>query len=353
MDLTTVNKNLQKAIAKIQQQSQPCLKTLSITNQNGMSADFCNLGARLISLKVPDQKGALVNVVQGFKSAEEYAADRQSYNGAVIGRYANRIANGRFALGSEHFQLSQNDGRHHLNGGKTGFHQRLWHMEKLNAQTIMCSLVSPHLDEGFPGELSVTVTYTLNAVGHLIISYQSISDRDTVLNLTNHTLFNLNGSGSILNHHLQINAHYYTPINVERIPIGEIVRVDDTPFDFRYGKKVGRHISEIDRQLTYNNGYDHNFVLEQCKNTPAAKVRGDMSGIVMRIYTTEPGMQFYSGNYYNGKHNQNGGPDYCRSAFCLQPQKYPNSPNEENFPSTILSAGKIYQSRTVYAFIRE
>ncbi|WEK20419.1 MAG: galactose mutarotase [Candidatus Pedobacter colombiensis] len=322
---------------------------VSIQNKEGMIAQFCANGARLMSLKVPDKSGKLTDVVVGFENPVDYDKSTEPYFGATIGRYGNRIAGGRFSLdGDEPYQLSINNGINALHGGKTGFQYQNWALEKLNDSTLVCRLESLDGDNGFPGKLAVEVTYMLLSSNALHISYEARTDRPTIVNLTNHAFFNLNGSGSILDHQLMINANRYTPVDRTLIPTGELALVKGTPFDFRSSETIGKRINEANEQLRFGKGYDHNYVLN--KSMPAAVVCGEKSGIVMAVYTDQPGLQFYSGNFMQGKNELRNGPDLFRTAFCLETQHFPDSPNHPDFPSTVLRPGEVYQTQTVYAF---
>jgi aldose 1-epimerase len=323
---------------------------IEIKNGGGSTAVFCSNGARLVSLKVPDKNGNLVDVVIGFENQADYDKATEPYFGATIGRYGNRIAKGKFFLEGKPYQLTINNGENTLHGGKTGFQYKVWSMEQANDSTLICRLVSPDGDNGFPGNLNAKVIYTLTSQNALIMEYEATTDRPTIVNLTNHAFFNLNGSGSILDHSLMINANRYTPVDSTLIPTGELALVKETPFDFRISKGIGERIDSDNDQLRHGKGYDHNYILNQSEIMPAAVVCGDRSGIVMSVYTTEPGLQFYSGNFMQGKNQLRNGPDNFRTAFCLETQHFPDSPNHPNFPSTVLRPGETYTSKSVYAF---
>jgi aldose 1-epimerase len=325
-------------------------QTYTLNNKHGIKAKFCNNGARLMSLLVPDKNGKLTDVVIGFNNPADYDNATEPYFGATIGRYGNRIAKGKFMLERTAYQLTINNGINTLHGGKTGFQYQQWGLEQVNDTTLVCSLVSPDGDNGFPGKLNVKVTYTLTSANELLMDYEATSDKSTIVNLTNHAFFNLNGGGTILNHMLMINANYYTPVDSTLIPNGKLEEVKGTPFDFRISKKIGERIDEANEQLKFGKGYDHNYVLNKSKMMPAATVYGDQSGIVLTIYTQEPGLQFYSGNFMQGKNKLRSGPDTFRTAFALETQHFPDSPNEPGFPSTVLKPGEIYHTRSVYAF---
>jgi len=318
-----------------------------------MTAKFCENGARLMELKVPDKDGKLVDVVAGFDDPEDYDTSTEPYYGATIGRYGNRIAKGKFSLDGKAYQLSVNNGENMLHGGKDGFQYQKWAMEKQGDSVLVCELIAPDGENGFPGKLSVKVRYTVTKDNSLLIEYQAQTDKPTVINLTNHAFFNLNGSGSILKHVLMVNANAYLPVDSMLIPTGEIRDVEETPFDFRGATAIGSRIAEDNEQLKFGKGYDHNFVLNKSRIIPSARVRGDMSGIVMQVFTDQPGLQFYSGNFMKGENRLRTGSDELRTAFCLETQHFPDSPNQTDFPSTVLRPGEVYRSKSRYAFSTE
>ncbi|WP_083252154.1 aldose epimerase family protein [Pedobacter steynii] len=323
-------------------------KTYTIRN-NGMEARFSDCGARLMSLLVPGKNGKQVDVVMGFDDPAAYNSSTEPYFGATIGRYGNRIARGKFSLEGKQYQLTINNGLNTLHGGITGFQYKDWTLVKPADSVLICTLLSPDGDNGFPGNLSVTVVYTLTHKHELQIQYTAVCDQPTVVNLTNHAFFNLNGKGSILNHWMTINADKYTPVDSGLIPTGKLVDVRGTPFDFRSMKTIGSRIDMQDEQLRFGKGYDHNFVLNKNKGA-VAEVYGDLSHIVMKIYTSEPGLQFYSGNFMEGKNKLRTGPDHFRTAFALETQHFPDSPNQPSFPSTLLRPSETYKSSTTYSF---
>lgn len=323
-----------------------------LKNGDGMQAAITNYGGRLVSLLVPDSIGNPVDVVAGFDGLDGYINSTEPYFGATIGRYGNRIANGNFSIDGKDYHIIPNSGINALHGGKQGFQYKVWNAAKLNDSVLVLSYKSKDAEEGFPGNLTVKVTYELRG-NQLELSYYASTDKPTVINLTNHTFFNLNGSGSILGHTLMINANKYTPVNETLTPTGEITEVKGTPFDFRISKPIGETIDLKNEQLKFGKGYDHNYVLNQSKMMPAASVRGDKSGILMEVYTQEPGLQFYSGNFMQGKNKLRTGLDNFRTAFCLEAQHFPDSPNHPNFPSTLLRPGEVYKSTTIYAFSAE
>jgi aldose 1-epimerase len=327
-----------------------------LKNHNRMQAAFTNYGGRLVSLVVPDKNGKMTNVVVGFKSVQDYEKSMEPYFGATIGRYGNRIGKGKFSLDGKQYNLSINNGANTLHGGKKGFQSVVWDANQLNDSTIQFSYLSKDAEEGFPGNLNVKVTYSLTANNGLKCEYEATTDKKTVVNLTNHAFFNLNGegSGTILNHTLEIYADKYTPIDTGFIPLGPIATVKGTPFDFTTPTTIGARINDNNQQLKNGKGYDHNFVLNGRKVNGlnhAATVTGDKSGIVMNVYTEEPGLQFYSGNFMKGKNTfSDGSKDDFRTAFAMETQHYPDSPNEPSYPSTVLKPGDVYKTYSVYDF---
>ncbi len=327
-----------------------------IRNGKGMEATFCADGARIMRLVVPDKNGKPTDVVVGFDSVAQYRSSTEPYFGATIGRYGNRIAKGAFKLDSVAYQLSVNNGPNSLHGGKNGFQYQIWDAKLIGDSAIVFTRTSKDGEEGFPGNLQVEVVYTLTSNGELKIEYNATTDKPTIVNLTNHAFFNLNGegSGSIENHILQINADQYTPVDSTLIPTGELAAVAGTPFDFVKPTAIGQRISDNTEQLKYGRGYDHNLSLNPSPEgeglKKAAWVKGDKSGIVMEIFTVEPGLQFYSGNFMQSKNKLRKGMDDFRTAFCLETQHYPDSPNQQAFPSTILRPGQVYHTVSLYKF---
>ncbi len=328
-----------------------------LKNKNNLQAAVTNYGARVVSLLVPDKNGKPTDVVVGYDNVRAYAEGGDTYFGAIVGRYGNRIAKGKFKLDGKEYALVTNNAPNHLHGGNKGFSRVVWGAQQPNDSTLMLTYVSKDGEEGYPGNLTAKVTYTVTNNNELKIDYEATTDKKTVVNLTNHSYFNLNGqgSGTINNHLMMINAYRYTPVDSTLIPLGKIESVVGTPFDFRSFTKIGARINDTGNiQLKYGKGYDHNFVLNKNKRTgltKAAEVIGDQSGIVMDVYTKEPGIQFYGGNFMNGTHTIKGGKkDDYRTAFCLETQHYPDSPNHPAFPSTTLEPGKVYKTSTVYAF---
>lgn len=351
--------------AKVQMKKQPFGKTAdgqavdlyTLTNPNGLEAAITNYGGIVVRLKTPDRNGQLADVVLGFDTLDDYLKGHP-YFGAIIGRYGNRIAKGRFQLNGVEYKLAVNNGENHLHGGLKGFDKVVWNARDVStaeAPALELTYTSKDGEEGYPGTLHVTVVYTLTPANELKIDYAATTDKDTIVNLTNHSYFNLagQGEGDILGHELMINASRFTPVDAGLIPTGELRSVEGTPFDFRKPVAIGARINQDDQQLKYGNGYDHNFVLDRTGDglVLAARVTEPKSGRVMEVYTTEPGIQFYSGNFLDGSNKGKGGKIYQRRyGFCLETQHFPDSPNKPNFPSTVLRPGAKYQSTTVYRF---
>lgn len=327
-----------------------------LKNQNGVAVTLANFGARIVSVLVPDKNGNPIDVVLGFKSPEEYVQTPDPYYGAIIGRYANRIASGSFSLEGRKYNLPVNNGENHLHGGPNGFHTRYWSVDVVTATTVTFSMVSQHDDEGYPGKLIVSVTYSLTEYNEIAIKFKATTDATTIVNLTNHAFFNLNGEGTglIERHTISIDADYFTPVNDSLIPTGEIRSVLNTPFDFTTSQTIGLRINSNDEQLKIGNGYDHNFILrnqDTAKLALAASAVGDQTGIKLEVFTTEPGLQFYTGNFMLGRNQlRSGAMDDFRTAFCFETQHYPDSPNQPAFPSTILRVGEEFNSETIFKF---
>jgi len=327
-----------------------------LKNRNGMTAAITNYGGRLVSLLVPDKNGKMTDVVVGFGSVQDYQNSTEPYFGATIGRVGNRIAKGKFTLDGKEYSLATNNAPNTLHGGKKGYQAVMWDASQPNDSTLVLHYFSKDGDENFPGNLDVTTTYSLTANNGFKCDYVAKTDKKTVVNLTNHAFFNLNGegSGTVNNHLLQIYADKYTPVDSTLIPTGKIDSVAGTPFDFTKPTTIGARLNENNSQLQYGKGYDHNFVLRPAKaGAPihAATVIGDKSGIVMDVYTTEPGLQFYGGNFMQSKNTfKTGVKDDFRTAFCLETQHFPDAPNHPNFPSIVLTPGKTYHTTSVYQF---
>ncbi|OKS84959.1 Aldose 1-epimerase [Mucilaginibacter polytrichastri] len=326
-----------------------------LKNKNNVTAAITNYGGRLVSLLVPDNKGKLTDVILGYDSLKSYQKPREPYFGAIIGRYGNRIAKGKFSIDGKAYQLDINDGVNTLHGGFKGFYAQVFDAKQLSTNELELTYVSKDGEGGYPGNLSVKVHYILTDDNALKITYEATTDKPTVLNLTNHAYFNLNGAGSktITDNQLQINADRFTPVDNTLIPTGKLQPVKGTPFDFTAFKTIGTDIGQTDDQLKNGKGYDHNFVLNKPSLTAAvATVKSPVTGIVMDVYTDEPGLQFYSGNFLTGdKHDGKHGAAYgYRSALCLETQHFPDAPNQPSFASTLLKPGQIYKTTTIYKF---
>jgi len=325
-----------------------------LKNKNGMEAAITNFGGRLVALLVPDSAGKMIDVSVGMGSVDDYIKSTERYYGATIGRYGNRIAKGHFTLEGKQYTLATNNAPNTLHGGKKGYQDVVWDAKKINDQTLELTYLSKDMEEGFPGNLKVKVTYSLTDDNGFKCEYEATTDKTTVVNLTNHAYFNLNGegSGTILNHLVQFKADTYTPVDSTLIPTGKIEPVKGTPFDFTTATTIGARINDANEQLKNGKGYDHNFVLN--KHTmadPIAIVKGDKTGIVMEIYTEEPAMQFYSGNFMQAKNIMKyGEKDDYRTAFAMETQHYPDSPNQPQFPSTVLKPGQTYKTESLYKF---
>jgi len=330
------------------------VRLFTLTNKNGMEARIMNYGGAIVSLKTPDRNGQLADVVLGFDSLDGYLKG-SPYFGALVGRYGNRIAGGKFVLNGETYTLPVNNGPNSLHGGLKGFDKVLWSAEQGEGQSLVLKYVSADGEEGYPGELSATVTYTLTDDNELKIDYEAATTKPTVVNLTNHSYFNLKdgGASTILDHELTLMADRTTPVDEGLIPTGELRPVEGTPFDFRTSTPIGARIDAGDEQIKFGGGYDHNFVLNRSGEglAPAARVYEPTTGRVMEVSTTEPAVQFYTGNFLDGTLTGKGGVTYARrSALCLETQHYPDSPNKPDFPSTTLNPGETYRSTTVYKF---
>ncbi len=331
----------------------------TIKNNNGIVMQATNYGAKIVTLFVPDKDGNFKDIVFGYENINGYL-DGDKYFGAIVGRYANRIAGGKFVLDGTEYQIPTNDGgKNALHGGDSGFDDAVWTGEVLqttNGETVKLALDSPDGDQGFPGNLHVEVVYTLTDNNELIVDYSAVTDKSTVVNLSQHSYFNLLGqdSGPILNHELVINADNYTPVDQALIPTGEIRPVAGTAFDFRTPRLIGERIANGEEQVVLGGGYDHNFILNKERAgelTFAASAYDILSGRFLEVYTTEPAIQFYTGNFLNGSETGKGGILYnYRSGFCLETQHYPDSPNHPDFPSTVLRPGEEYKQQTVFRF---
>ena len=330
-----------------------------LKNAHGLQAAITNYGGKVVSLLVPDRTGKAADVVLGFSNIDSYLHATEPYYGALIGRYGNRIANGTCMLNGEQLHLTINNGPNHLHGGAKGFNAVVWTANQVDDHTLELKYLSKDGEQGYPGNLDVKVTYSLTDNNELKITYEATTDKPTYVNLTHHSFFNLQGeaNGNIGNHQLTINAAHYTPVGAGLIPTGEIATVENTPFDFRVSKPIDQDLHGTNEQLGYGKGYDHNFVLNKPANPNphglnfAARVEEPLFGRVMEVWTDEPGLQFYGGNFLAGKSTGKSGKPYLfRSAFCLETQHFPDSPNHASFPGTVLNPGEVYHSTCVYRF---
>jgi aldose 1-epimerase len=332
------------------------VEQLTLTNKNGVEVRAITYGGIITSIKTPDRAGTTGDIVLGFDSIDGYLAGHP-YFGAIIGRYGNRIAKGRFTIDGQEYTLATNNGPNHLHGGIKGFDKQIWNAKILppmaGQSSVAFTYTSADGEEGYPGALIVEVTYTLNDENELIVDYLARTDKATHVNLTQHSYFNLAGGGDILGHELTIDADRFTPVDATLIPTGEIASVEGTPFDFRQSTAIGARIDAPHPQIKVGPGYDHNWVLTRSGEglQHAARVVEPKSGRTLDVSTTEPGMQFYAGNFLDGKLIGKGGQSYGRrSGFCLETQHFPDTPNHANFPTTLVKPGQEYKSRTVFAF---
>jgi aldose 1-epimerase len=333
------------------------LNLVTLRNQSGIEIRISTYGGIILSLSTPDRTGTADDIVLGFDTITPYF-DKSPYFGCLIGRYCNRIAKGKFTLDGKTYTLATNNAPNHLHGGKKGWDKVVWTSEPFqNAEGVgtKLSYTSQDGEEGYPGTVKADVTYTLNEKNELTVDYHATTDKPTIINLTQHSYFNLAGAkaADILGHELMLNADQYTPVDATLIPTGELAKVDGTPFDFRTSTKIGARINDANEQLKRGLGYDHNWVVKRQGTALAlaARVVEPVTGRTMEITTTEPGIQFYSGNFLDGTITGKGGRVYAhRSGFCLETQHYPDSPNHPTFPSTTLRPGEEYRSRTVFTF---
>ncbi len=327
----------------------------TLRNSQGSEARICTYGGIVVSLKVPDRKGQMGDVVLGYDTLAEYIKENP-YFGSLIGRYGNRIAKGRFTLDGREYTLAVNNPPNHLHGGLKGFDKVVWQARAFEGEqgpVLELTYFSPDGEEGYPGNLNVKAVYTWRDDNTLRLDYTATTDAATVVNLTHHSYFNLAGAGDVLSHEVMINANRFTPVDETLIPTGELRPVDGTPFDFRQPTAIGARIQRADPQLKYGNGYDHNWVI----NNPTgqlelqARVYEPTSGRVLEVLSTEPGLQFYSGNFLDGKITGKGGWKYqFRHGFCMEPQHFPDSPNQPEFPSVVLRPGQTYRNTILYRF---
>ncbi|WP_316800607.1 aldose epimerase family protein [Pedobacter frigidisoli] len=331
------------------------VKLYTLKNKDGASVSITNYGGRIVSLIVPDKDNKLTDVVLGYDSIGAYRKKGEPFFGALIGRYGNRIGKGKFTLNGEQYQLQLNDGPNTLHGGTDGFYSKVWDAKQLDGQKLELTYIAKDGEAGYPGTLNVKVIYTLTDDNAVQIDYEATTDKATVVNLTNHAYFNLNGEGNntILDHELTVAADSITPVDSTLIPTGKLTAVAGTAFDFNKAKTIGKSIEDKDEQLKYGKGYDHNFALKaHDAKTSIATVKSTVTGIKMDIYTSEPGLQFYSGNFLTGADKDGkGGKSYPhRSAICLETQHFPDAPNHPNFASTELKPGQTYKTSTTYKF---
>ncbi|MBN1377814.1 MAG: galactose mutarotase [Gammaproteobacteria bacterium] len=328
----------------------------TVTNSNGIVVKIINYGGIITSINTKDKNGNFDDIVLGFNELEPYLKGTP-YFGALIGRYGNRIAQGRFKIDDTTYQLDTNNAPNHLHGGVVGFDKKVWSATPFTTDStagVKLSLISPDGDQGYPGTLTVTATYTLTNDDELFTEFHATTDKSTIVNLTQHSYFNLAGEGDILDQQMMINADHYNPVDATLIPTGEIAPVANTPFDFRDPTAIGARINQENEQLKYGLGYDHNFVLN--RNTPsdielAARVLDPKSGRILEVYTQEPGIQFYSGNFLDSTLKSKNRVYAHRTGFCLEPQHHPDSPNQIDFPSTMLNPGEEYSTRMSFKFL--
>ena len=330
------------------------VKLYTLKNEKGITVYLTNYGARIVGVQTPDKDGNYADIALGYGDIHKYVKDKM-YTGCIVGRYANRIKDAHFTLDGKGYDLYKNDGDNTLHGGKEGLNKKVWDAVQ-NGNTLTMTYFSPDGEEGYPGNLNITNTFTLNRDNTLSIKYEAVTDKPTVINLSNHAYWNLKGEGdsTILDHYFQINADSFTPVDNEWIPTGEIAPVEGTPFDFREGKMIGADINMENEQLANGKGYDHNWVLNKesgDKLSFAAKLWEPSNGRYIKIFTSEPGFQFYSGNFLDGTvKGRSGRPYEYRSALVFETQHFPDSPNHSNFPSTVLRPGETYKHSTLYEF---
>jgi aldose 1-epimerase len=328
----------------------------TLKNSKGMEARIITYGGAIVSLKTPDRTGAMGDVVLGYDNLAGYTGGK-AFFGALVGRYANRIAKGQFAIDGATYNVPKNDGENALHGGLRGFDKRVWTAREMPGGALQLTYVSKDGEEGYPGTLTATVTYTLTDENTLRIHYAAVTDKPTVLNLTNHSYFNLKGDGDILGHMVTLNADKFTPVDAGLIPTGELRLVEGTPFDFRHPRTPGERIGQADQQLKLGKGYDHNWILNRtgvangALSLAARVAEPGVSGRVMEIYTDQPGVQFYTGNFLDGTEKGKGGKVYnVHAGFCFETQHYPDSPNKAAFPSAVLRPGQKYDTTTEFRF---
>lgn len=326
----------------------------TLRNRKGMEAQICDYGGIVTTLKVPGRDGKLDDVVLGYDNLAGYLKNSPFF-GCIVGRYGNRIGGAKFTLDGKTYPLAANNGPNSLHGGIKGFDKAVWAVVKATGNSLEMKYTSPDGEEGFPGKLAVTTTYTVTAEDELRIDYQATTDKPTVLNLTHHSYFNLagQGTGDVLGHEVFINSDKITPVNKDLVPTGDYASVEGTPLDFRTPTTIGARIDSPDQQMQYGSGYDHNWVISKPANLLGlqARVYEPKTGRVMEVWSTEPGVQFYTGNFLDGTITGKGGAVYQRRAgFCFEPQHYPDSPNKPNFPSVVLRPGQTFKSTIIYRF---
>lgn len=329
----------------------------TLSNDNGVQIQVTNYGGAVVAIMVPDRDGNFANVIQGHTNIEEVVNSPEPFLSTLIGRYGNRICKGKFTMNGKEYTLACNNGVNHLHGGPTGCHARVWDAEQVNDQELVLRYTFAYYEEGFPGELRMTVKYSLTNDNEFVIDYRGTTNKKTIVNMTHHAFFSLTGianpTPTQLDCELQINADFYLPIDETSIPTGEILKVEGTPFDFRTPKLVGKDIEADDEQIKNGSGFDHNYILnkkEPGELSLACRLKDPKSGRVLETYTTEPGLQFYSGNFLSGIKGQHDATFPKRSGLCFEAQHFPDTPNRPYFPTVILKPGEIYTQKTVYKF---
>ena len=328
-----------------------------LRNRKGYEVAVTNFGGAIVAIMVPDKDGKVANVIQGHDNIQDVINSPEPFLSTLIGRYGNRICKGTYTLNGKEYQLALNDGPNHLHGGPTGFHSRIWDAKQMGPRALALSYISSYGEEGFSGECRINVEYTFKDNNELVIEYLATTNKKTIINLTHHAFFSLAGianpTPAVDNVELQLNADFYLPIDKVSIPTGEILKVEGTPFDFRTPKPIGQDINADNEQLKNGSGYDHNYVLnkkEEGELSFAAKLKEPNSGRTMEVYTTEPGLQLYTGNFESGIYGTHGSTYPWRSAVCLKAQHFPDTPNRPYFPSVVLRPGEQYKQKTIYKF---
>ena len=329
----------------------------TLSNDNGVQIQVTNYGGAVVAIMVPDRDGNFANVIQGHTNIDEVVNSPEPFLSTLIGRYGNRICKGKFTMNGKEYTLACNNGVNHLHGGPTGCHARVWDAEQVNDQELVLRYTFAYYEEGFPGELRMTVKYSLTNDNEFVIDYRGTTNKKTIVNMTHHAFFSLTGianpTPTQLDCELQINAAFYLPMDETSIPTGEILKVEGTPFDFRTPKLVGKDIEADDEQIKNGSGFDHNYILnkkEPGELSLACRLKDPKSGRVLETYTTEPGLQFYSGNFLSGIKGQHDATFPKRSGLCFEAQHFPDTPNRPYFPTVILKPGEIYTQKTVYKF---